>query len=423
MNRDLLSKEMISQVRGEDEQEQTFGSYRAATGRNPISRLLDYVSGVFTPILPAMIGAGMIKVLISIFMSLGFLFSDQQVFTSLLSDQQAYTILLVISDGVFYFLPILFAASAARKLNSNMFVAAAIGASVLHPRLTELFQSGEEVRFGDLSVIDGQSASSIILMLVVVWMASYVEKWLDKHTPYWLKVVAVPTLTLMIFIPLMMFVLGPLWGYLGQHLSDGLAWLFDNAGVFAGLLLGGAMSLLIMAGMQYIMVPIMISSLATLGYDHVFPVVVAAVLAQTGAAFGVFFKSKNVKVKTLAFWTGLLAMMGVVEPAMYGVTMRFKKPFVAALIGGALGGAFMSLFETEATAIGGISGLPSLGLFVGPTFIYAILGMLISLVTAGVITYFMDFVDEKDEHSQVVSTSGMNASPSPNSVVEKSPGS
>lgn len=165
----------------------------------------------------------------------------------------------------------------------------------------------------------------------------------------------------------------------------------------------------------------MISSLATLGYDHVFPVVVAAVLAQTGAAFGVFFKSKNVKVKTLAFWTGLLAMMGVVEPAMYGVTMRFKKPFVAALIGGALGGAFMSLFGTEATAIGGISGLPSLGLFVGPTFIYAILGMLISLVTAGVITYFMGFVDEKDEHSQVVSTSGMNASP--NSVVEKSPGS
>lgn len=105
MNRDLLSKEMISQVRGEDEQEQTSGSYRAATGRNPISRLLDYVSGVFTPILPAMIGAGMIKVLISIFMSLGFLFSDQQVFTSLLSDQQAYTILLVISDGLFYFCP------------------------------------------------------------------------------------------------------------------------------------------------------------------------------------------------------------------------------------------------------------------------------------------------------------------------------
>jgi beta-glucoside PTS system EIICBA component len=360
MNQELLSKEPP----------------KAAAGGNPISRLLDFISGAFTPILPALIGAGMIKVVISILMSFGFL----------LSDQQAYTILLVISDGIFYFLPIFFAASAARKLGSNMFVAAAIGASVLHPRLTELFQS----------------ASSIFLMLVVVWMASYVEKWLDKHTPYWLKVVVVPTLTLMIFIPLMMFILGPLWSYLGQHISDGLGWLFDNTGVLAGLLLGGTMSLLMIAGMQYIMAPIMISSLAALGYDHIFPVVVAAVLAQAGAAFGVLFKSKNVKVKTLAFWTGLLAMMGVSEPAMYGITMRFKKPFAAVLIGGAFGGAFMSLFETKSTAIGGLSGLPSLGLFVGPTFVYAIWGMLISFVSAGVITYFMGFKDVKEEPHESV---------------------
>ncbi|WP_226001117.1 PTS transporter subunit EIIC [Paenibacillus sp. BJ-4] len=408
MNQELLSKEIISQVEGEDKQVSTSSSPQAPTGGNPIRRLFDFISGVFTPILPAMIGAGMIKVVIYVLMSFGFL----------LSDPQASTILLAISDGVFYFLPIFVAASAARRLGSNVFVAAAVGASVFHPQLTALLQSGEEVRFAGLSVINPQAASSIILILVVVWMAAYVEKWLDKHIPSSLKLMAVPTLTLVITIPLMMFVLGPLWSYLGQHISDGLAWLFDNAGMFAGLLLGGAMSLLIIAGMQYIMVPIMISSLATLGYDHIFPVVVAAAFAQAGAAFGVLFKSKNVKVKTLAFWTGLLAMMGVSEPAMYGVTMRFKKPFVAALIGGALGGAFMSLFETESMAIGGISGLPSLGLFIGPTFIYAILGMLISLVTAGVITYFMGFVDEKEELSKVSPVSG--SSTSSDVTVEKS---
>ncbi|EHS58160.1 PTS transporter subunit EIIC [Paenibacillus sp. Aloe-11] len=384
MNQELLSKRIISQVEGEDRQEPTSGSPKAAAEGNPISRLLDFISGAFTPILPAMIGAGMIKAVIYVLMSFGFL----------LSDPQMYTILLAISDGIFYFLPIFVAASAARRLGSNVFVAAAVGASVFHPQLTALLQSGEEVRFAGLSVIEPQAASSIILILVVVWMASYLEKWLDRYIPCWLKLMAVPTLTLVITISLMMFVFGPLWTYLGQHISDGFGWLFDNAGVLAGLLLGGIMSVLIIAGMQYIMMPIMVSSLAALGYDQIFPVVVAAALAQAGAAFGVLFKSKNGKVKTLAFWTGLLALLGVTEPAMYGINMRFKKPFAAVLIGGALGGAFMILFETKSIAIGGVSGLPSLGLILGSTWVYAIWGMLISFVSAGVITYFMGFVDK-----------------------------
>ncbi|MGQ3479069.1 PTS transporter subunit EIIC [Paenibacillus sp. TY11] len=407
MNQELLSKQIISQVEGEDKKVPTSGSPKAATRRNPISRLLDFVSGVFTPILPAMIGAGMIKVIILVLMSFGLLLSDPQV----------YTILMAISDGIFYFLPIFVAASAARRLRSNVFVAAAIAASVFHPQLTSLLQSGEEVRFAGLSVIDPQSASSIILILVVVWIASYVEKWFDRYIPYSLKLMAVPTLTLMITIPLMVFAFGPLWSYLGQHLSEGLGWLFDNAGVFAGLLLGGTMSLLIIAGMQYIMLPIMISSLTTLGYDHIFPVAVAAAFAQAGATFGVCVKSKNAKVKTLAASTGLLAMLGIIEPAMYGVNIRFKKPLIAVMIGGAVGGACMCLFETELTAIGASAGLLSLPLFSDTTLVYAIVGILISFVTAGVITYFMGFVDEKDGHSQVAYASGMSVSS--DSVVEK----
>ncbi|MEC0180430.1 PTS transporter subunit EIIC [Paenibacillus peoriae] len=376
MNQELLSKE----------------TPKATIGGNTISRLFDFISGVFTPILPAMIGAGMIKAVIYVLMSFGFL----------LSDPPMYTILLAVSDGLFYFLPIFVAASAARRLGSNVFVAAAIGASVFHPQLTALLQSGEEIRFAGLSVIEPQATSSIILILVVVWMASYVEKWLDRYIPCWLKLMAVPTLTLVITISLMMFAFGPLWNYLGEYLSDGFGWLFDNTGVLAGLLLGGTMAVLIIAGMQYIMIPIMVSSLAALGYDQIFPVVLAATLAQAGAAFGVLFKSKNGKVKTLAFWTGLLALLGVTEPAMYGVAMRFKKPFVAVLVGGALGGAFMVLFETKSMAVGGITGLLSLGIIVGPTLVYAIWGMLISFVSAGVITYFIGFKDVKEEPHESV---------------------
>ncbi|KTS81511.1 PTS glucose transporter subunit IIABC, partial [Paenibacillus jamilae] len=126
----------------------------------------------------------------------------------------------------------------------------------------------------------------------------------------------------------------------------------------------------------------------------------------------------NAKVKTLAASTGILAMFGIIEPALYGVNVRFKKPLIAGLVGGAVGGACMCLFEVKLTAFAALSGLLSLPLFSDATFVYAILSMLISFVTANVITYFMGFVDEKEEQSQIASASRISASSDVN--VEKS---
>lgn len=304
-----------------------------------------------------------------------------------------YIILSAIGDGAFYFLPIILGISTARKLGSNMYIGAAIGASVMHPTITALLAPGENVSFIGLPVVAATYASSVIPILIAIWLASYVEKAIDKVTHASLKLIVVPTVTLLIIVPVMMIAVGPLGVIIGNGLTDGINWLFNNAGLFAGLLVGGAFSLLIITGMHYALVPIMIGSIATLGYDYLIPLMMMANFAQAGSALGVSLKSKNKQIKSLSASTGVTALMGITEPAMYGVNMRFKKPFVAALIGAAISGAFVSFFQTKAYVIGGLAGLSGIPMIIGPTFVYALIGIAIAVVVSAILTYILGFED------------------------------
>jgi PTS system beta-glucosides-specific IIC component len=351
--------------------------------KNPISAVFDFISGVFTPILPAITGAGMIKGIVALLLTFGWINAESS----------TYIILSAIGDGAFYFLPIILGISTARKLGSNMYIGAAIGASVMHPTITALLAPGENVSFIGLPVVAATYASSVIPILIAVWLASYVEKAIDKVTHASLKLIIVPTVTLLIIVPVMMIAVGPLGVIIGNGLTDGINWLFNNAGLFAGLLVGGTFSLLIITGMHYALVPIMIGSIATLGFDYLIPLMMIANFAQAGSALGVSFKSKNKQIKSLSASTGVTALMGITEPAMYGVNMRFKKPFVAALIGGAISGAFISFFQTKAYVIGGLAGLSGIPMIIGPTFVYAMIGIVLAVVISAVLTYILGFED------------------------------
>ncbi|GAB1156341.1 beta-glucoside-specific PTS transporter subunit IIABC [Paenibacillus illinoisensis] len=358
----------------------------AATGgkkKNPLSAVFDFISGVFTPILPAITGAGMIKGIVALLLTFGWIDATSS----------TYIILSAIGDGAFYFLPIILGISTARKLGSNMYIGAAIGASVMHPTITALLAPGENVSFIGLPVVAATYASSVIPILIAIWLASYVEKAIDKVTHASLKLIVVPTVTLLIIVPVMMIAVGPLGVIIGNGLTDGINWLFNNAGLFAGLLVGGAFSLLIITGMHYALVPIMIGSIATLGYDYLIPLMMVANFAQAGSALGVSLKSKNKQIKSLSASTGVTALMGITEPAMYGVNMRFKKPFVAALIGAAISGAFISFFQTKAYVIGGLAGLSGIPMIIGPTFVYALIGIVIAVVASAILTYILGFED------------------------------
>ncbi|WP_440111533.1 beta-glucoside-specific PTS transporter subunit IIABC [Paenibacillus sp. QZ-Y1] len=363
----------------------------ASTGekkkRNPVSALFDFISGIFTPILPAITGAGMIKGIVAILVALGWL-SDTS---------STYTILSAIGDGAFYFLPIILAISAARKLGSNMYIAAALAAGIMHPTITALLADGHNSSFMGITVIAATYSSTVIPIVLAVWIASYVEKAVDRVVHASLKLLIVPTVTLLIMVPLTLMTVGPLGTVLGNGLSGGISWLFDNMSIFASILIGGTMSLLIITGMHYALLPIIVGSVTTLGYDFIIPLMFAANLAQGGAAFGVGLRSKNSKTKSLGYSTGLTAVMGITEPAMYGINMKFKKPFIAALIGGAVAGGFMGIFKVKAYVLTGLVGLPSVAAFISPaisTLLYALAGGLIAIVAAAVLTYILGFQEE-----------------------------
>ncbi|MCW3791555.1 beta-glucoside-specific PTS transporter subunit IIABC [Paenibacillus sp. LS1] len=362
----------------------------ASTGekkkRNPVSALFDFISGIFTPILPAITGAGMIKGIVAILVALGWL-SDTS---------STYIILSAIGDGAFYFLPIILAISAARKLGSNMYIAAALAAGIMHPTITALLANGDTTFVG-IKVIAATYSSTVIPIILAIWIASYVEKAVDRVTHASLKLLIVPTVTLLIMVPLTLMTVGPLGTVLGNGLSGGISWLFDNMSIFASILIGGTMSLLIITGMHYALLPIIVGSMTSLGYDFIIPLMFAANLAQGGAAFGVGLRSKNAKTKSLAYSTGLTAIMGITEPAMYGINMKFKKPFIAALIGGAVAGGFMGIVNVKAYVLTGLVGLPSIAAFISPavsTLLYALAGGLIAIVAAAVLTYILGFQEE-----------------------------
>ncbi|MED4785472.1 beta-glucoside-specific PTS transporter subunit IIABC [Bacillus atrophaeus] len=357
--------------------------------KNVLSALFDVISGVFTPILPAIAGAGMIKGLLALAVTFGWMAETSQ----------AHTILTAIGDGAFYFLPMLLAVSAARKFGSNPYVAAAIAGAILHPDLTALLGSGKSISFIGLPVTAATYSSTVIPILLAIWMTSYVEKWIDRVTPSSLKLIVVPTLTLVIVVPVTLITVGPLGAILGDYLSVGVNYLFDHAGIVAMILLAGTFSLIIMTGMHYALVPIMINNIAQNGHDYILPAMFLANMGQAGASFAVFLKSKNKKFKSLAFTTSITALMGITEPAMYGVNMRLKRPFAAALIGGAAGGAFYGVTGVASYIVGGNAGLPSIPIFIGPTFLYAVIGLVISFAAGTAAAYLIGFEDVQAEGS------------------------
>ena len=367
--------------------------------KNVLSAVFDVISGVFTPILPAIAGAGMIKGLVALAVTFGWMSEKSQ----------THSILTAVGDGAFYFLPLLLAVSAARKFRCNPYVAAAVAGAILHPDLTALLGAGKSISFIGLPVTAATYSSTVIPILLAIWLMSYVEKGIDRITPSSLKLIAVPMLTLVIVVPVTLITVGPLGAILGNYLSVGVNDLFNHAGIAAMILLAGTFSLIIMTGMHYALVPIMINNIAQNGHDYILPAMFLANMGQAGASFAVFLKSKNKTFKSLAFTTSITALMGITEPAMYGVNMRLKKPFAAALIGGAAGGAFYGITGVASYIVGGNAGLPSIPVFIGPTFLYALIGLFISFAAGMAAALLIGFEDVQSERDKASETPGVTA--------------
>ncbi|MBP2110427.1 beta-glucoside-specific PTS transporter subunit IIABC [Paenibacillus silagei] len=343
----------------------------------------DILPGIFNPLVPAIAGAGMIKALLAIIV----------MFNATAATTDLYKILNIISDAVFYFLPMLLAFSSAKKFNVNPYLAVVIGGVLLHPNFAKFMADGiTSMSFLGLPVKLVSYSSSVIPIIATVWIMSYVERFVRKIVPNVLKTILEPMLILLIVAPIALIVIGPLGIYAGNAIADGYMYFYEHFGVIAGTLLGATFSLMVITGLHYGLIPLVFQAIAQNGFDYIMPIMTVANIAQAGAVFAVFLRTKNGSLKSLSGASTISALMGISEPAIYGVNLKLKKPFIAGLIGSAAGAFILSIFQVAAYALGKV-GLPSLPLYIGHKFSLMVLAVVVSFAVAAIVAYVLGFKD------------------------------
>jgi len=354
------------------------------------NRIIDFVSGTFQPIIPALSGAGMIKAVLALLV----------VFKLTTVNSQTYVVLNMFADTVFVFLPILLAFSEARKLNCNPILAVGVAAMMLNPTWTQLVTAGKSVTLFDFIPLTLTNYSySVIPIILIIFVQSYIEKFLHRIIPQAVELVFVPMLEFIIMGVLAFSVLGPIGSFLGNYLAIFFTFLSTNASWAPSVIVGGFLPIMVMFGLHNAVAPLGIMQMASKGFDSIFgPGCVCSNMAQATAGAVVAWRTKDPKIKQLATSGSITAYMGITEPILYGVSLPKKYPLVATMIGGGLGGLYAGLTHTHRFATGS-SGLPAVLLYIGNNtmsfLINILIAILISAVVSGVLTYILSFKFEK----------------------------
>ena len=354
---------------------------------------MDTIAGIFTPVIPAIVGCAMIKAFLSLFVAFGWISTETQ----------SYYILNFIGDAAFFFLPILLAYTAAIKFKASPYLAMVMGAVLLHPNFSALVSAGDPVAFFGLPVRLVKYGSSVIPIILIVWLMSYVEKVVTKIVPKALRVVFVPLLVIVVTAPIGLIAIGPLGDIIGGVLANIIMAIDSKATWALPLIMGGLSPLLVMTGMHYSLYPAIFTQLATSGYQTIFPGMLVANVCQGAAALCVSVKSKNSDLKQLAASTGATAVIGITEPAMYGVNLKLKKPFYAVLAGGAIGGLYAGITGVKVFTPGGAAlvGVPA---YIGPeisNIINILIASAIGFVVTFALTWILGFEDEVEETEEL----------------------
>jgi PTS system beta-glucosides-specific IIC component len=325
----------ISRFGNEDTQDET-----QAHG-NPFNRFIDMISAIFSPILWPLAGAGLFKAFLSMASTFGWVATTSQTFV----------ILSAAADALFYFLPLFLAVTAARRFKANQFTAMAIAGALVYPSIVALSAASAPVSFAGIPVVMMNYTSSVIPIIVAVWLQGYLERFLLKVLPSAVRNFLTPLLSIAIMVPLTLLTVGPLTTYASQGISAGITAIFGFAPWLAGAILGGCWQVFVLFGLHWGFVPIMANDLATTGHSLLMGPLVPAVLAQAAAMLAVAIRSRSAarrEVAAPAALSGFLA--GVTEPGIYGVNLPLKKPFYFGIAGGTVGGAIVAMGGSAANA-------------------------------------------------------------------------
>ncbi len=343
---------------------------------NPVQRLMGFVAGCLTPLLPAMLGTGMLKVVLTLCTTIGILQTTSP----------TYIIFFAIADGFFYFLPLFLGWSIAMKTGGSVPLYVAVGAMLCYPNMVSLMGGAMEgIRYGSflnmpctyllgfIPVINTSYTSSVVPMLLMTPVMKWAEDFADRVSPNVLKAFLKPLLFLLICVPIIMCVLGPLGGVIGNGLASVFNTMYNRTPWLTVGILSALMPFIVMTGMHYALIPLCMNNLATLGWDVIVMVTMfCSNICQGGAAFGVAAKTKDMDTRSEGIACGISATVaGVTEPAMYGINLRYGRPMIAAVIGAGVSGLLAGITGVKGYTMGGSPSFLSLITFIGGSSPYA----------------------------------------------------
>lgn len=349
---------------------------RAGKQQSAVSRLLDFIAGCFTPMIAIVAAGGMLQVLLSLLQLSGLLAETDD----------TYLVLYQVSQAAFFFIPVFLGNSVAKRLKIDPFLGSFIGAIFVMPGLTELISQKGGISLLGFAIPNVSYNASVLPVLLSVWFMSYVYKFADKILPNSVKFILRPLISVIVITPFALLLLGPLGVMIGNYVAKFLNYLTNNFGPLAVLFMGAFAQLLVMTGMHTTLTPILLTSLATYGYDNlIVPGMLLGLAAEAAICLAAGIKAKDTEFKQLSFSSAITALMGVSEPALYGVTLRLKKPIVGMILGGAVGGLYFGLMNINTpVVIASFVALPSYS-----NVLHAAIGSLITFVIAFGYTWVM----------------------------------
>lgn len=354
----------------------------SGNGSGKMAKAMDIISSLFTPAIAAITGAAMIKVVLVILTMTGLMDASEQ----------TYQMFSMVGDAPFYFMPVILAYTSSVKFGVDPMVGLTIGLCMVHPTYLSLIDAGEAVRmFGLLPVNLAKYTSTVLPVILVIYVASWVQKLAEKLSPKVIRFFFKPLLTLIIMTPLTFCIVGPLGNLCGKVLEGGLSIVQVNAPWFLPIFFGAFGPIVIMLGMHYaVTIPLALAAIQAFGYDMLGPGFLVANIAQGAAALAVAVLAKDKDFKSLATSTGVSAILGTTEPALYGVNLRLKKPLYASILGGLIGGIICGIAGVKRIVFGP-TGLTSIAIFIDPdngmNFVFALIGVAATFAATFVITY------------------------------------
>ncbi|MBS5790531.1 PTS transporter subunit EIIC [Fusobacterium sp.] len=359
-----------------------------------LNRIIATMSAVFAPFIYILAVAGILQGILILI----------NLFWPQFATTGTYEILSLISWTPFAFLPILIGITASKHFKCNTFIAVTCCAALINPTWVEIAKritEGEVVNFLFFNLSGVTYGSSVLPPLFLVLVLSYLEHFLSKRIPEIMKALLVPFICMVIMVPLTILIIGPLTNGGAEAVAVGFNLLMEKAPLLGGILIGGLWEVFVIFGVHWGITPMVMANFSIYGYDAFQAFQTLAVIAQIGAAIGCFIKSKNSELKKVALSASVTGIFGITEPTLYGVTLRLKKPFICACVGGAISAAVMSFFNTVYYAYAGLPGILTIVNAINPNdtkgFIGMVIGSVLAIVVPMILVLVIGFDDPKEK--------------------------